>query len=181
MALPSSLMALPCEKEHSVWFIEELFLNGCVPAVRKELRKRILKLCYGCGSDQNYLGQGSHDCLKEFEHVVTVLLPECVMFLDSKRYKIIRRMRELLETDQDGDYGPINGLQILEFLGSEYEDPFKMLALNKIWQARLQTKLIEDAHMIFPMRNPTVAKRPSITDMLSDNIFSDNTDDDVFA
>ena len=161
-------MALSSEV-FSDWYVEELFLNACVPAVHSILRRRSLNACYACRSG---FWTMTHDCQKDYDAVVTILLPECLLFLDTKRYKVLKRMNRLLETDGE-HYGDLSALDVLQFLGSDIDDPFKRIAFDKNWRRRLKTKVIEDSQMIFPTRPPTVEKPPTQIELIVNDLTAD--------
>ncbi len=108
------------------WMVEELFLNACVPTIRSRMRKLSLKYALNHGSIKPMAYQYS----KAYEAVVVALIPESVMFLETKQYKIIKRMNEIYSKDrltERYEYGHLNASEVLGFLGLLDEDPFRRI------------------------------------------------------
>jgi hypothetical protein len=150
------------KKSDQVWLTEELFLNAAVPVLRREMRKRMWKCCYGCKNGS--LGQMAHDCINNYEVVVGALLPESTIFLEVKRRKVLRRMNELLSKDNISgkqEYGSITALDILEFLApTDDDDAFKRITMERSLQRRLKQKVLDDSENAYPGGELPVKKRP---------------------
>ncbi len=115
------------------------------------------------------MNQLAHDCLMAYEVVIVPLIPEVVAFLDQKRHKILQRMSEILGMDTlsgSHKYGYLTAMDILEFLGSDEEDPFKRIIFDRELQKRVKEKVIEDSDNVFPTREVSVTKRPKIEDCI---------------
>ena len=151
------------KKLDSEWLLQELFLNASIPTIRAEIRKRMFKFCYGCRDGS--LSQVAHECISSYERMITPLVPEAAIFLGDKRYKILMRMKEILESSGE-EYGTLTALDILEFLGNEDEDPFKQIGYDRIWLRRLKVKVIQDSDNVYPSSDVVVQKRPKIEDVL---------------
>jgi hypothetical protein len=158
------------DKLDRMWLTEELFLNASVPIIRNQIKKSLGKVCFGC--NRGSLSQTSHDCLESYENCLIILLPQAVISMDQKRFKIIKRMWEIYEADVKNEqfhYGHLSALDILDFMGGGGVDPFKQITIDFVLQNRLRDKILEESenmHQVVMTKELKVQKRPVIEESI---------------
>jgi hypothetical protein len=118
------------------WLVEELFLNACAPFLHTEIKKRIHLTCPSCQEYED-LSQTTHSCLYYDDFLIDCIAQKAVIFLEDKRHRIIRKMKDLAYTFA---FAEITAMDILEFLGDD-EDPFKKIIVFDPWLLRVKSKV----------------------------------------
>lgn len=120
--------------------VEKLFLESCLPEMKKLVNKVILKTCWGCKFLQP--NQLTHSCLRAHEkiHITLSQVEQAAPFMINKTDKVMKEMHVLVSAKPE--YSDINLEEFLEFFSPKYElYPLIRLASDSIWLNRIKHAL----------------------------------------
>jgi len=117
--------------------IEELFLAGCQPVFRKQIKKQSRIECKECTDFTNSIPHSYHFCVSGFSYLITRLTTQTLSIIVKKHYKIFQEMAKISKEKQPN----ATVVDFLDFFGGD-KDPFQAICGNKEWIERLQTLAI---------------------------------------
>lgn len=120
--------------------VEKLFLESCLPEMKKLVNKVFRKTCWGCKYEQP--NQLAHSCLKTNDRInITICqVEQAAPSMITRMDKVLKEMQNLVSTKPE--YADVTLAEFLEFFTCKHNlYPLNRLPTENTWLNRIKTAL----------------------------------------